>query len=258
MSIKQHLTRLLLVPVCALGGAAQAAGESVSEHEVEIQDYIEIFQRDSFQVHHHAIGELEWTGISDERVYDPIAARVKQALEESGGRPSKLSSSRIDELSWYAKALGLSGNAKYRPLLEKLVQSDSNTLNYHAEKGVEFLEQFSEWNPIIAEGVEDAPPGKLGEWRARNMLQSDIPELIRVGAKRIYHEYPWEQDLLQTANGILLEHYENPGDGLMIDALAWICKALGRSGEDAYRQTLEKVVESSPSAKLRKYARKSL
>jgi hypothetical protein len=258
MITKQHLIRFLLISVCALAGAAHAAGKSVSEYETEIQDYVEILQLDSFGAHRDAIRKFWWKGISDERVYDIFAAKVKQSVEESGGRPSDLSSSRIQELSWYIKALGASGNPKHRPLLEELAQSDSNTLNYYAKSGLEYLERFSVWNPIIAEGMEDAPPGKLGEWRARNMLQSGIAELIRVGAERVYYEHWWKADLLETANRTLLEHYKNPRDHRMVDALAWICKALGRSGQEVYQDTLKKVAGSIPGGKLRRYARKAI
>jgi len=44
----------------------------------------------------------------------------------------------------------------------------------------------------------------------------------------------------------------------MIDALSWMCKALGASGNAKYKATLNQVIETGTSSKLKNYAKKSL
>ncbi len=48
----------------------------------------------------------------------------------------------------------------------------------------------------------------------------------------------------------------NPRDKRHVDAMAWLCKVLGTSGDKSYQQTLQKVSETTKSRKIKKFARK--
>ncbi len=48
----------------------------------------------------------------------------------------------------------------------------------------------------------------------------------------------------------------NPRDKRHVDAMAWLCKILGTSGDKAYQPTLQKVSKTTRSRKIKKFARK--
>jgi hypothetical protein len=57
----------------------------------------------------------------------------------------------------------------------------------------------------------------------------------------------------------LLKGYQaSGGDRGAVDAMAWLCKALGASGNGKYRGTLQTVAQKAPHRKLQKYAEQSL
>lgn len=64
--------------------------------------------------------------------------------------------------------------------------------------------------------------------------------------------------VLDAASETLLEGYKNADDRNRIDAMAYLCKLLGTSGQKKYIPTLQKVADDGPNRKLRGYAKKFL
>lgn len=219
--------------------------------QVEIQGFVKEFRAGNFS--RKLINELEWSGISDTRIYD-LAEAVLLANYKS------TDSEMIEQNSWLAKALSQSGQPKYRATLDKVLKSKKSPekLVRHAKKARTRLEEFRIWNPIIAKDVHKAPAGKLNEKRAQNMLSSDNPVMLRLGAKRVYYKYFDDTGLLEIVKSRLLNDFNMATDGVHIDAVAWLCKALGRSGKLEYRSALETVTEKASNKKISRYAAKSL
>lgn len=92
-----------------------------------------------------------------------------------------------------------------------------------------------------------------------NMLRSnDSTQKVRA-AKEIFKSYSHDPQLLCVVNEELLRGYKiNIRDRHHVDAMAWLCKILGASGQTKYKATLKRVAQESPSRKLKKYANKSL
>ncbi len=92
-----------------------------------------------------------------------------------------------------------------------------------------------------------------------NMLRSnDSTQKVRA-AKKIFKSYSHDPQLLCVVNEELLRGYKiNIRDRHHVDAMAWLCKILGASGQTKYKATLKRVAQESPSRKLKKYANKSL
>jgi peptidoglycan hydrolase-like protein with peptidoglycan-binding domain len=81
----------------------------------------------------------------------------------------------------------------------------------------------------------------------------------RNAAKIIFRDHLGEPEIVQIVNRELLENFHiSTRDKQRIDALAWMCKILGASGNHEYFATLKTVSEKSSSRKVRKYALKSL
>ena len=78
-------------------------------------------------------------------------------------------------------------------------------------------------------------------------------------AKEIFKSYSHDPQLLCVVNEELLRGYQiNIRDRRHVDAMAWLCKILGASGQTKYKATLKRVAQEAPSRKLKKYAKKSL
>ena len=54
---------------------------------------------------------------------------------------------------------------------------------------------------------------------------------------------------------LLAGYQQNTNVRKQVDAIAWLCKALGRSGDPKYKDTLKKVMETARSRHVAKYAR---
>ncbi len=91
-----------------------------------------------------------------------------------------------------------------------------------------------------------------------DLLTNGGPISIRNAAKSIYNTGERDQQVLDVLAGVLLESYQKPPTRDQIDAMSWASKALGRSGNARYRDTLEEVANNGSHRKLRKHAKKSL
>jgi len=79
------------------------------------------------------------------------------------------------------------------------------------------------------------------------------------GAKIVAKQYKNDSKLLDIVNDELLKGYNgNSNDKNFVEAMAWLCNALGASGQSRYASTLEKVSQEAENRKLKKYAIKNL
>ena len=113
-------------------------------------------------------------------------------------------------------------------------------------------------SPVHPAANDEDPGLSAADQRILRQLKSGSPEQIRAAARRLYEQRYESPLLLDLAAEVLKGQYRNPsGSWLHVDAMAWICKALGRSGNPKYRWLLDNVSRNAPSRKLRGYAGKS-
>jgi hypothetical protein len=90
------------------------------------------------------------------------------------------------------------------------------------------------------------------------MLRSGRDEQIRLAAREAMRRHPRDPHLLAAANEALLEGYlQKTDNGMHIDAMAWLCKYLGNSGDTDYLSTLKTVSTGKVHRKLKSYAQRS-
>ena len=214
----------LLISLCAvLTNHAQAAYQE--EKEKEIDELIKVFSKPFLMKQHVAAEKLAYLGHSDPRIFDLIE---KQLLD------SYLSLSddyEIDTASWLAKALGFSGNPKYLPTLRKLesVASDEKLRKY-AAIAQRYTHKYKSFNPIILNfdknDYEETSSYyyhlPLSLLRYKNMLDSGIPELHKLAAKRIYFEGVTDNRITD----LVLFRIENPAPRTDKDTKKWLKKSL--------------------------------
>lgn len=240
------LTSLMLV--CSVHTAFAASSPVL---DAELKQLKEDFAGDINQIK-SAMDRLEWSGISDTGLFDAIAARLQAGYTDS----SKIG---LESNSWLVKALALSGQDKYRPLLDTIVQAkELKKLTRHTQGALKDLGDFQRWNPVIAANNERAgSPAELKKIRTLNMLHAKDADLSSVGTRRVYHSYTQNVEMVGEVNNLLLSSYASATTDEQIDALAWMCRTLGESGIKQYKPTLERIAnDEAANKKLRKYATK--
>ena len=220
--------------------------------DAEIERYSKVFSGSNFGAKKQALHELAWAGISDPRVYDPIEVELLAGYQISDSDKAK-----VEQMSWLAKGLAVSGNSKYQAPLDKiLAETPSKKLKKHVGTGLKRLPNYEKWNPVIAANLEQAPAGGLNQTRVLNMLASDIPELFRAGAKIARNKFTGDDEVLAAVNASLLANYNrNLTNSVQVDGVNHLIRTLGEAGDSQYRSTLDMVATSS-NKKIVKYAKK--
>lgn len=222
--------------------------------EFDLNYYQQIFEGGSRVEQTAAASTLEWSGLSDEALFDVVAVNLEKAAPEAKNKAS------IDYVAWLLKALAFSGNEKYRAEIQKYTQSGFHKkVRKYAKKSLGYLDQHKEWNPVINDPAGFKEGESLKDNRLANMIRSDVLELNRIGAKRVHYEHNYTPYLLETLAAELKAKAPTMADDkLTVDAYAWMAKAVAGSGEAKYRPLIEQLSKEAGSSKLRKYARKYL
>jgi len=86
------------------------------------------------------------------------------------------------------------------------------------------------------------------------MLANGGPSSIRSTAESIFNTGNTDQDVLDAAAETLAQNYrKHPTSETYADAMAWLCRALGNSGNARYKAVVEDVANNAESRKLKKH-----
>ncbi|MCP4366749.1 MAG: hypothetical protein GY797_01345, partial [Deltaproteobacteria bacterium] len=127
-------------------------------------------------------------------------------------------------------------------------------------------------NPVHPEAtVEKALRTARSDRRSRRRAPAaTVPEILQLmkssnskekvkGAQYTFKSFPTNPQLLKVAEEELLKGYEiRTRDRNHADAMAWMCKVLGRSKQVQYKDTLQMVYKNAASRKVRDYAKKNI
>ena len=170
--------------------------------------------------------------------------------------------SDVDTLAWVARAIGESGNGRYRGVLELVISdSDHAKLVKYAKKALKNLEKGD--TVQYSKGMYDMPvelyaPQSQRERDAEIMiltLNGNLKDLKR--AAKLAVEGPNRNtEITDLFADILMAHSDTASDH-QIDAFSWVVTALGGALPGRYGKVLDHVVDSGAHKKLRKYAKKA-
>ena len=203
------------------------------EKEKEINELVTVFSRPFMMKQHVAAEALAYLGHSDPRIFDLVE---KQLLDNYRSLKDDYA---IDWASWLAKALGFSGDEKYLPTLQTVASSaPDEKLRKYAGIAMSYTAKYMVFNPIIMNLEEDnsqtaissqTPRLPLALVRYRNMLNSDVPELHKLAAKRIFFEGIIEDSITK----LVLFRIDNPppypAPRTDTDTKKWLKKSLCNS-----------------------------
>ena len=198
---------------------------------------------------------LQWSGLRDERLFDVIEDKVLVLYQISS-----MSKGEFKTFLQHIRALGYSGNEKYRRTLDRVrVEAAARKSRKIAQRALRDLDNYVIWNEKIANS-EAGVSGKGAEITTyMKMLNVDDPVVQRIAAKATYHNQLMDDDLLGLVADKLKAVYMKEGlSKIEQDVAAWFCKAIGQSGKQDFLTLLTTVAENTPSKKIRKYARSYL
>jgi hypothetical protein len=187
--------------------------------EEDVATYLKVFES-NFDAHAHAVEQLAWKGLSDPRLFDVIEFRLFSDL--AAAERNRRVANRV---AHYIRALGFSGQAKYKPSIERFVGHEY--YGRHAITALDDLPRYERWNPVISDRNTFDPKYSDDVNRVMNMLRSSDVLLQRVGAKRVYFgtNDPYLLNYLQRlveANNARLDYASKDLRGTQ----AWMVKAL--------------------------------
>lgn len=256
----KRLLRLVLLSAMLNAPSAFAGSE-----QQEIDQYITIFEGGVIGQQLDVCNELQWSGISDMRLFDVIESKLLAILQAPGEGDKR----STDLASWYAKALGTSGQDKYRGTLDKMASGALVSKELHpkllkkqmkyGKEGLDMLPRYKKWNQIISDQKNFRSDKPLRVNRFANMLRSDQWELQLIATKRMNYEKYNDSYLLDMLNDKVRKGYpamNNIHDKERIDAFQWMIRSLGGLGAPKYLETLQEIVSKSSNKGIVSFTKK--
>ena len=203
-----------------------------------IDAYLNVMETGRTEAKQQMLEELQWSGLSDARLFDDIEQRLLTKYNNA-----KFAKADIEAMNYEMRALGYSGNTKYQKTLEEIQSNrDAKKLHRHAKK-------------LIAQS-ELPVEGKSAETTTyMKMLNTDNVFVQRLAARVMFHEQLRDKDLLALAANKLEAVYKRENlDNEEQDTAAWLCKAIGQSGNSEFLTLLAKVTAETPYPKIKKYS----
>ena len=166
---------------------------------------------------HTAAEALAYAGHSDDKIFDEIEKQLLDHYQNLGD------SYDIDWASWLVKALAFSGKDKYQSTIEFLAEeAPDRKLRRYAELSLQLLPDYTRWNPIILDRNNYDGELPLSINRYKNMLRSEVAELHKLAAKRIFFEGIGEKSVVELVQFRL----ETPASNTTRDTQKWLKKSL--------------------------------
>jgi hypothetical protein len=225
--------------------------DEVRDERIDI--YLNILSSGSMEQQKTMLNRLQWSGLSASRLFDVIEKSLMDQYLESN-----LSNNQVTVLAYMARSLGYSGNEKYRSTLSTLSQDAfPPKIKRHAGKALRDLQKFSTWNALIENNDLDVEGKNSAITTYMKMLDVNDVFVQRLAARAMFHEHLRDPDLLALAANKLESLYLKSGlDGEEQDTAAWLCKAIGQSGQSEYINVLVEIASKTPYNKIRRYAQK--
>lgn len=197
---------------------------------------------------------IKWSGITDPRLFDPIEADVL------AGYATARTGDEVQYQSWLVQLLAFSGQEKYRATLQQVLAGTPNSkLKRHTESSLRVLPDYARWNPVIAAGTAEVPADAIRRKRVTNMLTAADHSLARAGASFVYDEYARDTAMTDLVRDQLVARSAAAQtDTEAAEAVAWLCKVLGASGNAAYAPVLAEVKQTARQPAVVRWSTKAL
>nr|WP_320165552.1 hypothetical protein [uncultured Methylophaga sp.] len=243
MTLGKKLIPLLFTALSMNAAAYQSKDE-------QIDAVLNVVQTGSQERKETVLERLQWSGISDPRLYDVLEADLLANYQEK-----LYDSDKRNLMAYEVRALGYSGNPKYTSTLELLAKKAAESkVKRHAKKALSDLSTYISVQRQLSHVVIEQPEKPFEVQMYMRMIQTGDSYTQRLAARASFHENIHDPELMALFTDQLESMYMNPDlDALGQDTAAWICKVLKQdSGHEAL---LAEVAEKTPHRKIQKYAK---
>lgn len=238
---------LLLVAVMTFCQSALA----FNSNDEQIDHVLTIVESASQTEKLRVLERLQWSTLSDPRLFDTFEQALLKHYK-NGNLDRDLEKS----LLYQTRALGYSGNPKYKAVLKTLSnQNDNRRIRNTANRALKDFPYFNKVQELLANTPAEElnlPSEAINYLR---LLKTENSYAQRLAARAMFHENRKEPELIEHIVANLKKDYMTPSlDNLKQDTLAWYCKVLKNVG--GYNDLLLEVAENSPHRKIQKHAAK--
>ena len=248
---------VVVLVYCSFINVKAFAADGLDQEHAELLD---IFTNRSATMQTNTIEQrVKFSGVTDEKIFDVAEKNLLNNYRKIDTRDSR------QYTAWLLHMLAYSGNSKYLKTLNMIERvTASSNIKRHAVKSIGELAVYERWTKVISANLKSTPYHALLRMRTLNMLNSDEPVLIRVGASIVSKNFLHDDQLLDRMASRLIEihaqYQKEHGDRAKqyVDASAWLCKVLGFSGMEKYRDVLVEVQLATGSRTIKKWAKKSV
>jgi len=252
MLIIALLKNIKLTPIAMLLLMLSAnlyAADSNLIPDADVEKFRQDFSNAEIDVREEALVKLQWAGISDERVFDPIVEKL-QANKKMAKKYARI----------YLAALVYSGNPKYHAFVDNLIK-DKTYKEDIRNLAAKYKPQFEQYQSISTVMNENNSATNSEEfWAKRYEKGLRVADNVRVRwAARDLYLFGLNETSYEVARKFLAETYKTTSDdSYLIDAMSFLCKALGVSRNLKSKDVLVEVANNTPNKKLAKYAERSV
>lgn len=228
---------------------AAAYGDYIPQEVAET--YITRLQSEDQKKRVHAYQDIGRDWINNKKLFDVIQFELEKTyLTTKSGKDVK-------EVREAMNALASSGLEEYLQFFDTVEKSSADKkIVKQVKASKKILTQRSAQGNIVHNTVTMKPEKSWRENQYANMLLLTEPKMRVWATKKISQEYPKDEYLLDLLAQKLADEAlkDNFIAGSNHDFHAWICRAIGSSGNKKYLPVLQKVKGEASQEKVREYA----
>jgi len=236
--------------ITSLMVAISSTSFAYTSNDEQIAHILNVVETGKQQQKEQILERLQWSTLSDPKLFDTFEKDLLKHYQEK-----YLAGDLADLLAYEVRAIGYSGNAKYKPTLALLAkESENSSLKRYAKKAQNDLPTFIAVQNALEKVSVDKPNMASELVNYMKLLETDDSYSQRLAARAIYHEQQNNPELIKLVATKLKNVYMKSAlDGLGQDSAAWLCKVLKQQG--GYDTLLNEVAENTPHRKIKRYAK---
>ncbi|MCQ8878467.1 HEAT repeat domain-containing protein [Pseudoalteromonas shioyasakiensis] len=168
---------------------------------------------------------------------------------------------QLDTIAWACRALGETGNPRYRELLTSIVNSDAHKkVRKYAKRSLKSLPSTDASQYVVGsidlKSIQKAPATNGSSLTGDDKAMFDIASGNLIEIKMLAQKYTTSGIPSQQVGDTLAEYFAQnykTGQQHQYDTLAWICKGLATDKNGRYKALIEDAEENSPIRAVRKH-----
>jgi hypothetical protein len=233
--------KIVIALLAIFGGSAHA--EITSNIDMLLNTFVSGSQDQQIET----CRDLEIAGISDKRLFD----QVEKNLLASYKRTTR---DDAEYAAWLTKCLAFSGDESYRKTIEEVALNGGHRgTKRHGLASQQMLSDYRRWNPELAAQPDDTAHDLATNRIVKAFRVNDL-DLQMAASKWAFERTIDDEAALDVIGSTAQPLTKKILSKERVQAVAYMLKALARTGNPRYRSLIEETASTGSEQKLRKYA----